>query len=94
MNGNATPEQLAQLIAERFDYDRLADAIASRLEHGESPGLLCAKEIAARLGRSPRWVREHKAELGAVPLSDGPRPRLGFDPARVDRALASRRFGL
>lgn len=89
---SVTPQQLAELVAERIDYERLADAIASRLERPEAHGLVSAKEIAARIGYTPRWVREHKAELGAVPMSDGPRPRLGFDPARVDRVLGSRRL--
>jgi hypothetical protein len=89
---NVTPQQLAELVAERIDYDRLADAIAARLERPEVHELVSAKEIAARIGYSPRWVREHKVELGAVPLSDGPRPRLGFYPPLVDRALTARRF--
>jgi hypothetical protein len=89
MNGRATPERLAGLIAEHLDYDLLAEKIATRLETG---GLVSAREIATRIGRSPRWVREHKAELGGVPMSDGPKPRIGFDPAYVDRVMAARRL--
>ena len=91
---NVTPQQLAELVAERIDYDRLGAAVAAHLELRSDDGhaLVSAKEIAARIGCSPRWVREHKTELGAVPMSDGPRPRLGFYPPLVDRALAARRL--
>jgi hypothetical protein len=91
VNGRATPAQLAGLIAEHLDYGRLADEIVARLEK-PSAELVSAKDIATRIGRSPRWVREHKAELGGVPMSDGPKPRLGFDPAHVDRVMAARRL--
>lgn len=90
-DGLATVEQLAELIAAKIDYDDLADAIAARLEK-PSAELLPAKDIATRIGRSPRWVREHKAELGGVPMSNGPRPRIGFDPAHVERVMAARRL--
>jgi hypothetical protein len=93
MSGKATPEQLAELIAARIDYARLADEIAQRLERpATASDLVSAKEIAERIGRSPRWVREHKAELGGMLMSDGPRPRIGFDPAQVDRVMAARRL--
>ena len=90
-----TPERLAQLVAERMelDYDLLAEKIAAQLERpAQANQLVSAEEIAQQLGRTARWVRERKAELGAVPMSDGPRPRLGFDPAYVDRLLADRRL--
>jgi hypothetical protein len=84
----ATVDELAELTAQRIDYDHLADAIAARLEK-PSAELVPAKDIATRIGRSPRWVREHKAELGGVPMSNGPKPRIGFDPAHVDRVMAA-----
>jgi hypothetical protein len=92
MNGRATPAQLAGLIAEHFDHDRLADAIVERLEPAPTAELVPAKVIAVRIGRSPRWVREHKAELGGVPMGDRPRPRWGFDPVQVERVMAARRL--
>ena len=90
----ATVEQLADLIAARIDYERLAEAIAVglALPAADSLELVSAKEIARRIGRRPEWVRRHKAELGGVPMSSGPRPRLGFNPAHVDRVLAERRL--
>jgi hypothetical protein len=91
----ATPEQLAAFIAAHLDYGRLAAEIVLRLENVTPPRaseLVSAKEIGGRIGRTARWVRQHKSELGAVALSNGPRPRLGFDPAYVDRAMAARRL--
>ena len=79
--------------------DRLADAIADRLAErlrGTAPeerdaALLDAKEVARRCGRSRDWVYEHAGDLGAIRLGGagaGKRPRLAFDPARVDAYLA------
>ncbi len=66
----------------------LVEAIACRVvellrEGGEGPALLDTGEVARRLGRSADWVRDHRAELGAVPLGSGPRPRLGYPAERV-----------
>jgi hypothetical protein len=52
-------------------------------------GLIGPNELARRLGRSPEWVRAHRDELGVIPLGDGPRPRLWFDWAEVERRLAA-----
>lgn len=49
----------------------------------EAGPLLDANAVARRLGRTPQWVRENREKLGAVPLGDGPRPRLGFPPEAV-----------
>lgn len=99
-----TPEHLAQLVADRLDYDLLAAKIAEHVDteeslsnavgqYGSTPDqLVSAKELGASIGRPARWVREHKAELGAVPLGTGPKPRLGFDPAHVARVMADRRL--
>jgi hypothetical protein len=46
-----------------------------------------AAEIALLHGKTRWWVYEHAGELGAVRLGSGPRPRLGFSPARVAVAL-------
>jgi hypothetical protein len=81
--------------AESADYDdvaldRLADLLIDRLaarlgglmpERAEP--LVDAGEIARLFGRTRSWVYEHAGELGAVRLGSGPRPRLGFSPARV-----------
>ena len=52
--------------------------------------LLSAGELAARLGSLRDWVYNHAGELGAVPLSEGARPRLGFDWSEVLRCLQER----
>ena len=56
----------------------------------EPARLLTAAEVAARLSVARGWVYEHARELGVVRLGDGPRPRLRFDPAVVERMLLPR----
>jgi hypothetical protein len=76
--------------------DRLADRIADRLAvrlggltpgHAQREPLVDAAEIARLHGKTRSWVYEHARELGAVRLGSGPRPRLGFSPARVAQQL-------
>ena len=74
--------------------DRLADLLAERLAvrlSGLAPArpepLVDAAEIARLHGKTRTWVYEHAGELGAVRLGSGPRPRLGFSPARVAEQL-------
>ena len=58
------------------------EAIAHRVAEllGDGRPLLDAAAVARQLGRSRAWVYQHAAELGAVRLGDGERPRLGFEP--------------
>jgi hypothetical protein len=51
------------------------------------PQLLDAAAVARMLGVTRGWVYEHAAELGAIRLGAGSRPRLRFDPLRVGMAL-------
>jgi hypothetical protein len=51
------------------------------------PQLLDAAAVARMLGVTRGWVYEHAAELGAIRLGSGTRPRLRFDPLRVGTAL-------
>jgi hypothetical protein len=76
--------------------DRLADLIADRVAArlgGLRSGpdrhepLVDAAEVARLHGKTRSWVYEHAGELGAVRLGSGPRPRLGFSPARVAQQL-------
>jgi hypothetical protein len=57
------------------------------------PKLLSAAEVARRLGRSRDWVYAHRAELGAIPLGDGDRPRLGFPLEGVEAYVTARSAG-
>jgi hypothetical protein len=76
------------------DREAIAQRVAELLR-GEpaapEPGqLLTATEVARLFGLSSReWVYEHKAELGAIELGSGSRPRLRFDRQRVAAALAA-----
>jgi hypothetical protein len=93
----AVEEPLVEELADRLS-DRLADRVvdllfervASRLQlsaAGGSNGLVDAREIARRTGRPRWWVYEHAADLGAVRLGSGSRPRLAFSPARAEQYL-------
>ena len=79
-----TDEQLDRLA------DRLAARLADRLAEREAPrGLrrrVSAGELAVMLGVSRDTVYQHAAELGALHVGNGKRPRLRFD---VEEALAA-----
>ena len=47
--------------------------------------VLSASQVAQLLGRSLQWVYAHAGELGAFRYGDGPKARLGFDHARIER---------
>jgi hypothetical protein len=93
VNAKATPERLADLVAERLGpmlRDELREAVAevARPDYDE---WITAKECARRWGRRPRFYRDHADEFGARRVGGGPKPRLEFNPAQVGRALAHRR---
>ncbi len=50
-------------------------------------GLVDAVTLAAELGVTRSWVYEHRAELGAVRLGAGSKPRLRFDVQRAREVL-------
>lgn len=65
--------------------NELHDAGAPRASGGPP---LSAKEVAARIGRSPDFVRAHREELGVISHGEsgpGRRPRLLFDADAVQR---------
>lgn len=72
------------------DAQRIADAVAERLAPSV-PELLTVAQLAERLGVDETWIRRHAAELGAVRLGDGPKPRVRFEPEAVAEYLAARR---
>jgi hypothetical protein len=78
--------------------ERVAQRVVQLLHHqshptGElgSPDLLDAGQLARRLGVTRAWVYENAAQLGAIPLGDGPRPRLRFDLATATEAFQAPR---
>lgn len=78
------------------DVEAIADAVADRLQRRDvepAPDrLLDASEAAARLGVSRDYVYAHAADLGAIRVGDGARPRLRFSASSLDDAcLSSRR---
>jgi len=82
-----TIEQIAQRVAQllRHEPDPIDDGPS------KPPELIDADELARRYGLTRGWVYENAAWLGAIPLSDGPRPRLRFDPEVAAQALRNRR---
>jgi hypothetical protein len=60
------------------------------------PRVLDALEVGRLIGRDRRWVYAHAEELGGFRYGNGPKARLGFDRAVVERwtrerQIASRR---
>lgn len=92
-------------MSDRLDelVSLIADAIAPRVaelvrpnSNGQDPAgepwrLLDLEETAARLGRSTRWVRDHKREIGYVRLDGG---ALAFDVEDLKRFARERRVCL
>jgi hypothetical protein len=76
-------DQLAQLA------DLVADRLAQRLATNDSHALVDASEIARRHGLTRSWCYDHAAELGAIRIGSGSRPRLRFNPELVERHLAN-----
>jgi hypothetical protein len=77
------------------ELDALADALADRIlerlaKSGPEPdGLIDAAEVARRLGITRSTVYEIADQLGAIRLGEGERPRLRFDPHRIEERLAT-----
>lgn len=80
------------------DTRALAEAIADVLaERGlvaapAATRVLNVAEVARLLGRNRAWVYDHAAELGAFRFGAGPRARLGFDLANVERWKRERKL--
>jgi hypothetical protein len=77
-------ERVAQRVVELLHHQ------SHPIDDQESPDLLDAGQLARRLGVTRAWVYENAAQLGALPLSDGPRPRLRFDLAIAKQAFQAR----
>jgi hypothetical protein len=94
-----TPQQLAALVAEntvRAVSETVPELVraelAAFLEDLSSPHTewITAKECAARYGHTAPWWRKRKDVFGAVGDGAGPRPRLFFSTARIERIRAQR----
>ena len=73
----ALAEALADVLVERgLVVERTAGSVARVLDVGQ---------VAELLGRKPAWVYAHATELGAFRFGDGPKARLGFDRASIER---------
>ena len=70
---------------------RLARARRAAAELTPDAHLLTAEQLARHLGLNRAWVYEHAAELGAIQLGNGPRPRLRFNAQVAAQALQARR---
>ena len=81
--GDDALDRLAHRLADRLAL-RLSGLATARVEP-----LVDAAEIARLHGTTRAWVYGHAGELGAVRLGSGPRPRLGFSPARVAERLGT-----
>lgn len=58
---------------------RVAESLAGPYEPQSAPSSLqTAAQLAARLGVSVRYVREHADQLGAIRIGSGTKPRLRF----------------
>ncbi len=66
---------------------RVAELLAAGVPT-TSGGLVDAQTVARELGVARDWVYEHAAELGAVRVGNGSRPRLRFDLEHARGALA------
>ncbi|HEY7932975.1 MAG TPA: hypothetical protein VID48_04040 [Solirubrobacteraceae bacterium] len=79
-------EQIAQRVAQLLHHE------PQTINDGPTkpPELIDAGQLARRFGLTRTWIYENSARLGAIEISDGPRPRLRFDPQVASQALQSR----
>ena len=84
------------MTLDREDVEAIARRVAELLrgEPTASAQYVDAATIACQFGVTRAWVYQHKSDLGAVPLGNGPKPRLRFDVTRVGHILATEDGGL
>jgi hypothetical protein len=80
-------EQVARRVVELLRHD--SRAVSD--EPTTTPDLVDAGVLARHLGLTRTWVYENAAQLGAIPVGDGPRPRLRFDLETAIQAFRARR---
>lgn len=81
-----TIERIAQRVVQLLHHER--DQLDDRADSLRD--LMDAGELARHLGLTRAWVYEHAQQLGAIPVGDGPRPRLRFDLQTAKKALNTR----
>lgn len=74
--------------------DRLGTLLTTRTPRpADASGMpgqqLSARQVSQWWGVDRSWVYDHAEQLGATRLGNGSRPRLRFDPARVEAALGT-----
>ena len=83
------------MTLDREDVEAVALRVVELLEdrghvHASAASpLVTAQVVAKRLGKSVDFVYRHGDELGVRRVGGGPRPRLLFDLAELDRRLDS-----
>jgi hypothetical protein len=91
VSGKATPERLAELIADHLDLDALADKVAARMRSGpQADEWITPLEAARDYGRTAKWWRAHADEYGRRE-GDGPKPRIMLSVARIERSRGERK---
>jgi predicted DNA-binding transcriptional regulator AlpA len=78
---DVTVETLIARVADAV-VDRLATVLGETVQAEESWRLLNVKEVAAMLGRSPRWVHQAVKDRG-LPVIRLDSSALAFDPEAV-----------
>lgn len=84
----------------RDDLRAVAEAVADVLVErglvvaapGHVPRILNALEVGRLIGRDRRWVYAHADELGGFRYGNGPKARLGFDRAVIERWTRERQI--
>jgi hypothetical protein len=84
-------EQVAQRVAQLLRHEQPPPTEVEEDARTAPARLLTAEQLARHLGLNRAWVYDHAAELGAIQLGDGPRPRLRFDAQLAAQALQARR---
>jgi|tagenome__1003787_1003787.scaffolds.fasta_scaffold20520901_1 hypothetical protein len=74
-------------MLEASDIEAIADRVAEKLR-GDGLGRFGdAHAVCSRFGVSVDYVYAHARELGAIRLGEGPKARLRFDLADVERPV-------
>jgi len=69
------------------DIEAIAERVAERLRAQGLGRYGDAQAVCARFGVSVDYVYAHASRLGAIRLGEGPKARLRFDLAEVERRL-------